>query len=137
MTCRKTAIRTILLVAGMITSLVGLASMIVPVETEAGLGIVINSEASLLNELRASGGGLAAVGGYILYGAFIAELAYSATLLATLMYLGFGFARVLSMALDGMPDPRLLQVTVVEFAIGLLCFAALMMCKRQPGQLRG
>ena len=96
---------------------------------------MVNSDASLLNELRASGGGLAAVGGYILCGAFIAELACSAALLATLMYLGFGLARVMSMALDGMPDSRLLQVTILEFAIGLLCFAALVMCKRQRAPL--
>ena len=124
MTGTPGATKMTLLGAGLIACLVGAASMLWPAQTEAGLGITIGHEASLLNELRASGGGLVGAGLVIAAGAFIAELAYAATLLGTLTYFGFGLARVLSMTIDGIPDQRLLLVVVIELAVGSLCLAA-------------
>ena len=124
--------KILLFLAGSIASIIGFASMIYPVQTEAGLGIVVGGSVSLLNEIRASGGGLAAAGIFILAGAFIAELRYAASLLAAMLYLGYAFARALSMTIDGLPDPRLLVVVAAEIAIGLLCLAAFLnhQCQR-------
>ena len=79
---------------------------------------------------------MVAVGLVILAGACVAELAYYSTLLATMIYLGYGFARVLSMALDGMPDPPLLQVAAAEIIVGLLCLVVFLKCRDQHGQSR-
>ena len=129
-------VRLVLLLAGTTACLVGAASMFAPAETEAGLGIAIGADVSLINELRASGGGLAGAGIAIAAGAFSAELAYAAALLGTLTYLGFAAARVLSMAIDGRPDARLLIVLGAEILIGLLCLRAFLKLRkaRRPAE---
>lgn len=134
MTRGTIAMKAILLIAGTIGCVVGLASLVLPVEFEAGAGIIIGSNISLINELRASGGGLFAVSLCIMAGAFIAELAYHSALLATIVYFGYGLARLLSIALDGMPHPLLLLVTAMEIIIGLLCLVVLLKCRKQRGQ---
>lgn len=123
--------KLILLTAGIIALLVGTAELLVPVQSEDFLGIVIDRDISLLNELRASGGGLAAVALLILAGAFLAELAYFSALLGTMLYWGYGLARVLSITLDGMPDPRLVQIAGLEFGVGLLCFGVFLKCRNR------
>ena len=120
------ATKSVLVVAGIIACLVGAATMIVPVETEAGLGITIGHDVSLLNEMRSSGGGLMGAGIVIVAGALIAELTYAAALLGTLTYFGYGLARVLSMLIDGIPDPRLLLIVSIEIAVGSWCLSVLL-----------
>lgn len=127
-------VKVTLIVSGLLACLIGLASLVIPVETEAGLGIIIGSDIGLLNELRASGGGLAAAGLFIIAGAFISELVYSATLFGTMLYLGYGGARFLSIMLDGKPDPRLLAVMGVETVFGVLCLVAFLNCRHDRGK---
>ncbi len=107
-----------LLTAGMIAVLVGLADVLVPIQNEAGVGVAIGNAPSLINELRASGGGLLTVGLFFFAGAFIAELTSAATLLASMVYLGFGGARLFSLVVDGLPTVQLLAINALEIAIG-------------------
>ncbi len=110
--------KLLLLTAGTIAILVGLADVLVPILNEAGVGVLIGNDPSLINELRASGGGLLAVGLFIFAGAVIAHLTSAATLLASMVYLGFGGARLFSMVVDGLPNVQLLAINAVEIAIG-------------------
>lgn len=88
-------------------------------------GIVLGNDASLLSEIRASGGALLVFGMLIMAGAFVANLRFTAILVTTLLYISYGFSRILSMVIDGMPDTGLVQVTVLEIVIGLVCCFAL------------
>lgn len=125
--------RVILLLAGTVASLVGLADLLVPVQIEAGVGVVVGTAPALLNELRASGGGLLAVGCFILAGAFIAELTSAATLLAAIVYLGFASGRLLSLAVDGLATPPLFFVNAIEIAIGAWSLIVFLRCRKHTG----
>ncbi len=79
----------------------------------------------MLNEVRAPGGALLACGLVVMVGAFLRQLTFTSTVLATLVYLSYGLSRVLSIVADGMPADLLIQVTVLEVVIGLICAFAL------------
>ncbi|MEZ4678649.1 MAG: DUF4345 family protein [Caldilineaceae bacterium] len=57
-------------------------------------------------------------------GCLIPQLTYTSTLISTLFYLAYGFARMLSMAVDGQPTTSLVIVAVLEIGIGLVCLFA-------------
>jgi hypothetical protein len=44
--------------------------------------------------------------------------------LATLTYLGYGFARAAGLVIDGWPSATLVAATIVELAIGIASLAA-------------
>lgn len=118
-------LKLILVVAGLIGIGVGGAILFVPVAFHATTGIALGNDASLLSEIRAPGGALLVFGILILAGAFVANLRFIAMLVAALLYISYGFSRVLGMIIDGMPDTGLVQVTVLEIVIGLVCCFAL------------
>jgi len=76
--------------------------------------------------MRVSGGGLLLSGFVILLGAFVSRLSFTSTLLAIILYLGYGFSRVFSIMIDGMPSDELVQVLVFEIFVGLLALYGFM-----------
>ena len=70
----------------------------------------------------------------VVVGAFRAGLAYPAMMLAFVVYMSYGLSRIVSFALDGMPGAGLMQVTVLEIVMGLICGLALWKnrAKRSP-----
>lgn len=119
-------LNTILLVSGFIAAGIGGAILFVPVGFHALNSIELGSNISLLSEVRAPGGALLACGLLIMGGAFIDRLRFTAIVLAALLYLSYGLSRILSMALDGMPGPNLMQATILELILGLVCAWALL-----------
>ena len=119
------ALKVLLVVAGLIGAIIGAGILIAPVQFHATSGIVLDSNASLMSEIRAPGGALLAGGLIILAGAFVKRLTYTATLLTTLLYLSYGLARIFSIMIDGLPDTALLAATSIELIIGLLAGFAL------------
>ncbi|NNG03838.1 MAG: DUF4345 domain-containing protein [Inquilinus sp.] len=117
--------KTILFLSGLVASGIGAAILLLPVEFYAANGMELGGSVSALNEARASGGALMASGALIMIGAFVARLFFTSAVLATLLYLAYGLSRVLSMAVDGMPTDGLLQATVFEIAVGLVCAVVL------------
>jgi hypothetical protein len=83
-------------------------------------GVELGGNASLLSEVRAPGGALLALGILILAGAFILRLTYPAAMIAATVYLAYGFSRLLSMALDGLPAPGLVLAAGLEITIGAI-----------------
>ncbi|HUS54302.1 MAG TPA: DUF4345 domain-containing protein [Thermohalobaculum sp.] len=114
------ALRTMLFISGLIAAGVGGAILSVPVAFYAAYGIEIGSNISLLNEIRAPGGALLASGMFIMSGAFVARLTATSAVVSALLYVPYGLSRILSMAIDGMPDEGLVQAAVLETAIGLI-----------------
>lgn len=112
-------LKTVLVISGLIATGIGGVLLFVPGSLYAASGIELGRNVSLLSEVRAPGGALLASGILILSGAFVARLAFTATVLTTLVYLSYGIARILSMAIDGMPSEALVQATVLEMTIGL------------------
>lgn len=119
------ALKFILVVSGVIAAGVGITLLFTPVSLYASVNIDVSNKASLLSDLRATGGALLASGALITTGAFKAKLAFTATVLATLLYLSYGLSRLYSIAVDGMPDTVILTVAVLEIVIGLVCCFAL------------
>ena len=111
--------------AGLIAAAVGFGILFVPHAFYAASGIAIGTDASLLNELRAPGGMVLAIGLFALMGTARNPLTLPALALSVLLYLGFGLSRLVSIVLDGMPNTTMVQTTVLELAVGGLCAAAL------------
>ncbi len=96
-----------------------------PVTFHATSGIFLDGSVNLMNEMRASGSALFAVGLLIVAGAFFRKLSFVSALVAAIVYLSYGLARLLSLAVDGMPDIALLQISAFEIVVGVICAVTL------------
>lgn len=115
----------ILLVSGLIGVAVGAALLLAPRAFQASSGIELGDDVSLLSEVRAPGGALLATGGLVIAGAFVRSLRFTATVVATVLYLSYALARLLSMAVDGLPSSVLVQAAALELVMGVACLFAL------------
>lgn len=127
-------IKSILFVSGLIATLIGAAILTIPGPFYATYGIELENNVSLLNEIRASGGGLLATGILIFSGAFVARLTFTSLVVSTLLYLSYGLSRIISTMIDGMPAEGFVQSAILEIIIGLVCIFVLL--KYQGRQLR-
>jgi hypothetical protein len=129
-------LKIILFVAGLLMILVGLQITLSPVEFYAGSGIELGPDVSLHNEIKAPAGFLLAAGVIILAGIFLRHLTYTATLLATVLYLSYAAARLVSILLDGLPVTGLIQAAMLETVVGLACLAVLLRYRLVAGEVR-
>lgn len=120
------AFKAILFVAGGVALGVGAGILLFPVAFYATNDIALSGQASLLNEVRASGGAILALGMYVFAACFVPRLRVPAATIAALVYLAYGASRVLSVALDGMPATPLVLVALLEFVIGGACLFAVL-----------
>ena len=118
-------LKIILVISGLIGIIVGAGILLFPVQFNSMSNIDLGGQVNLLNEVRASGGSLLVIGVLIFLGAFISKLTYTSTVVSVLMYLAYGFSRILSIILDGMPVQDLVIVCVFEIIIGLINVYAL------------
>lgn len=118
-------LKSILFLSGLIAITIGGMILFTPVSFHATSGITLGDNISLLNEVRAPGGALLAMGVLITLGAFSAKLAFTSILLSTLLYLSYGLSRIVSMIVDGSPTEILILVAILEIIIGLVCAIAL------------
>ncbi|MBE9031034.1 DUF4345 domain-containing protein [filamentous cyanobacterium LEGE 11480] len=112
-----------LFLSGLMLLTVGGASLFVPHLFYAHDGILLGHDPSLLSEIRASGGLLTGSSMVLLMGAVRPVLRSLAVTLSVLVYGSFGLARLLGLAIDGMPSDSLLMAMIVELvvaAIGLV-----------------
>lgn len=124
---KSKVVRVLLMVSGIIGIGIGGALLFVPVAFEASAGINLGEDLNLLSEIRAPGGALLSGGIIIFLGAFIPKLTHMSLVLSSLFYLSYGFSRVLSMMIDGIPHNSLLSATIIEIIIGLL--SLFLLCK--------
>ena len=117
-------LKIVLFVSGLIAASVGGAILLMPADFYASNGIDLGGQVSLLNEIRASGGVLLAAGILIISGSFVANLTFTAVVIASLLYLSYGLSRILSFTIDGMPSDGLVQAAALEIAIGVVCLWA-------------
>ncbi len=113
-------VKSYLVVAGIVGILVGGANLIMPIAFNASSGIDLKDNLNLINEMRATGGGLLASSLVIFLGAFIGRLRFSSVFLSVMIYLGYGLGRCLSMLLDGMPSEEMTQIVMFELLVGVV-----------------
>ena len=121
--------RTFLFISGLLLLGIGGAILVVPHAFHAGNGIVLGNDPSLLSEIRAPGGMLAASAVIIMIGAFRRPLRSLAMVLTVLVYGSFGLARLLGLGLDGVPSGGLLVSTAIELVVAVV--GLLLLCR--PG----
>ena len=114
-----------LLASGVIAVLIGAAIVLDPVGFHSISGIHLGAgDAALLNEMRAAGGSILAVGLLALIGLFVRQLQTLALTASAVFYTGYGLARLASLAVDGVPDQAMVWITALELLVGALCFRA-------------
>jgi len=118
-------LKGILIFIGIFLTIMGLWRLFDPISFFAYSGLTLSADAGLLNEARGTGGAITGFGLLILLGAFKKKLAYTSTIAAIVVFLGFGIARVIGFAIDGNPGPALLKGIIGEFVFGLLALFAL------------
>ena len=106
--------------SGAIGVAVGAASLMAPVWFHGTSGIHLDPQVELLNEMRATGGSLVAIGALILSGAFWQSLTRTSAIVATVVYVSYGLSRALAIGMDGRPSGTLILVMVLELGIGAL-----------------
>jgi len=113
-------LKGILILLGLLLTILGLWRLFDPIAFFENSGIILDNNAGLLNEARATGGVVVGFGILILLGAFIQKLSYTSTIAAIVLFLGFGIARLIGFAIDGNPEEALIQGAIMEFVFGLL-----------------
>ena len=113
-------LKAILIISGFIAVAIGAFITLAPHAFHALNLISLGDDINLLSEIRAPGTGLLAIGVLIICGGFIPKLAYTASLVSTILYLAYGGSRIFSMFVDGLPISSLVQVAIIEIAIGLV-----------------
>ncbi len=106
--------------AALLLALIGGAILLNPLAFHAPNGIEIENDASLLSEIRAPGALLLSCAIIICAGAFRPVWRSSATLLTVIVYGSFAVARLLSLALDGMPAPGIMAAGLLEGVVATL-----------------
>ena len=109
-----------LLVSGLLLLGIGGAILLVPHLFHASNGIVLGDDPNELSEVRAPGGLLTASSIFILLGAARRSLRATALALTVLVYGSFGLARLLALALDGIPSAGLVGSTVIELVVATI-----------------
>ena len=115
-----------LVISGLLLLVIGAAILLAPHAFHSSNGIALGDNPNLLSEIRAPGGLLAASGIIILIGGFRPPLRSQALQLTTLVYGSFGVARLISMAMDGMPSNSIVGATVLEFVVASIGLALLL-----------
>lgn len=111
-------------IAGFTSLGIGAFILAAPHAFYASYGIALGQDPSLLSELRAPGGGLAAFGAVMLAGIVRPALRQTAVVAALTVFLAFPAGRVAGLAIDGIPSSGIVGALVLELAIAALCLFA-------------
>ena len=128
----KTKLITVYLaVSGLMLLAIGLGILLAPTAFHAANGIALGTDSSLLSEVRAPGGLLAACALLILAGVVQLHRRALSLQLTVLVYGTFGVSRLLGMLLDGLPSGGIVAATGVELIVAILGGLALFYSRRQ------
>jgi len=110
---------------GINLTVLGFWRLIDPISFFEMSGLILNNSPGLLNEARGLGGAIIGFGILILLGAFKKNLTFTSTIVAMVLFFGFGIARLISFAIDGNPGEALYKGIIGEFVMGSLALFAL------------
>ncbi len=120
-----TTLRTLLVLSSLIAMFIGASILFTPAEFHAANGIVLGTDASQLSEVRAPGAALLVLGALMMVGVFVRSFTLASSSMAAAVYLAYGIARLISIRIDGMPEPGLVAAAAIELLLGGLCALAL------------
>ena len=109
-----------LAVAGLLLVAIGTGILFVPHAFHGSNGIVLGDNPNVLSETRAPGAMLLAGGLVALAALLRPTFRYSATQLSVLVYGSFGLARIVSIALDGIPSMSIVAACGLELAVAVI-----------------
>jgi len=101
-------LKAILILLGLLLIAIGSWRLFDPITFFENSGLILSNDAGLLNEARATGGVVVGFGLLILLGAFSQKLSYTSTIVAIVLFLGFGIARLIGFALDSCPEEAII-----------------------------
>ena len=110
--------KAILALAGLIAAAIGLAITFAPNAFFASYGLSLDTDPSLMSELRAPGANLAALGAIMIAGALRANWYTPARLLAITVFFAFAFGRAVSWSVDGAPHTGIHAALAIEVMVG-------------------
>ena len=113
-------LKVILFILGL--NLVGIASwrLFDAIGFAEANGIKLGDEISGINEAKGAAGAIISFGVLIMIGAFNRKMSFTSNLTAITLYLGFGWARLLSYMVDGHPGDMIMTGMRGEFVLGLV-----------------
>lgn len=120
----------VLATASLIALGVGAAAFAAPIPFYEQYGIELAEDASALNETRAAGAAVLALGALIGVGAVRPRWAAASAVAGATVFSAYGLARLFSAAVDGAPASGLISAAVVEVVVGAACLAAWLWLRR-------
>ena len=122
--------RSILAMASLVAIAIAATILFAPGAFYSGYGIDIAGNPTLANELKAPSGALLVAGLLMFAGVVRRDWVVPALATASIVYLSYGFGRITSIALDGIPHSGMISATAIELVIGCVCAAALLRSRR-------
>ncbi len=120
-----------LVVAGLLLSFIGGATLLAPVAMKASAGIDVSGNISVLNDVRAASALILSTALISILGAFKSRLRFTSTLMVSVLFLSLGAGRLVSIIADGMPVDGLVKATGLEFVLGIIGAVLLIMNKEK------
>ena len=115
--------RTVLFGSGALLGLIGGALMLSPKAFLETSHVFIDQDPGLMSELAAPSGLLIIASTLLILGAIRVRFANLALSIGAIVYGSYGFGRLISMALHGLPSDSLIVATVIEFVVAALLVA--------------
>lgn len=108
-------LKVILVGLGLLLTVLGSWRLIDPITFFENSGLILSPDVGIMSEARGTGGAVLGFGLLILSGAFISKLSYTSTVVAIVLFAGFGIARLIGFALDGNPGESIIQGIIFGF----------------------
>lgn len=110
----------ILALTGLFLVFIGLSRFINPIVNYAkNSGVVFPNEVNVLNEVKGVSVLMIGAGLLIVLGAVLSSFGFTAFVIGCLIFWGFAIGRLLSWAIDGRPNKKIVQGIAFEFIFGL------------------
>lgn len=118
-------LKIILIVLGLTLVIFGGWRLGDPIGVYTFSGLALSNDAGLLSEVRGAGGILLASGLVVALGAFRHDWSRSSVMLATMVFLSLGLARLLGIVLDGSPGADVIMGMAIELVLGAVALLAI------------
>jgi hypothetical protein len=118
------ALKAILFFLGLFLIVFGAGRVFLPSEFYALNGLTLGDDVSMLNEARGAGGVMLGSGILIMMGVFLEKMRFTSTVIAILAFLSYGIARLIGIAIDGLPNEKIIQGIIAEFIFGITALVA-------------
>ena len=118
-------LKIVLSISGVIAMAIALMIQIDPNHFYLANHIHLHGNINLLSEIRAPAMALFTYGLVIFLGIFIARLAFTSTVLSTVLYSSYGVGRILGIIFDGKPTDSLMSAATIEITLGLISLICL------------